>query len=49
MSSVPASAIGWLATMPTGRPPIVANAVTRLGAQRGAQLEQLAVVDDRLG
>ncbi len=33
MSSVPAMATGWLATMPTVRPPIVASAVTRFGAQ----------------
>ena len=34
MSSVPASDSGWLATMPIGRPPIVANAVTTLVAHR---------------
>ncbi len=34
MSSVPASTIGWLARIPTGRPSIVANAVTTLAAQR---------------
>ena len=34
MSSVPASASGWLATMPTGMPPMVVNAVTTFGAQR---------------
>ena len=33
MSRVPAMATGWFATMPTGRPPIVAKAVTRFGAQ----------------
>ena len=34
MSRVPAMATGWLATMPTGRPPMVAKAVTRFGAHR---------------
>ena len=34
MSSVPARFIGWLATMPIGRPPTVANAVTTLPAHR---------------
>ena len=34
MSSVPARANGWLATMPIGSPPTEANAVTTLGAQR---------------
>ena len=33
LSSTPASALGWLATMPTGRPPKRAKPVTRLGAQ----------------
>ena len=33
MSSVPARAWGWLATIPTARPPTAAKAVTRLGPQ----------------
>ena len=46
MSSVPAMASGWLATTPTGRPAIVASAGDEVGGPPGAQLEELAVVDD---
>ena len=46
MSSVPAIDIGWLATIPTGRPPIVAKAGDEVRRPVGAQLEQVAVVDD---
>jgi hypothetical protein len=34
-SSAPPSAMGWLATTPTGRPPSRASAVTRFRAQAG--------------
>jgi hypothetical protein len=34
MSRVPAMASGWLPRMPTGRPSMVASAVTRFGAHR---------------
>ena len=46
MSSVPASEIGWLATMPTGRPATVANAVTTFGAQRARISSNESDVDD---
>ena len=38
MSRVPASERGWLATIPTGYPPTVANEVTTFVAQRGSSL-----------
>ena len=40
MSRVPAIASGWFATIPTGRPSIVAKPVTRFGRPALAQLER---------
>ena len=49
MSSVPARASGWLATMPTGRPSIGRERGDDVGRPALAHLEQAVVVDDRRG
>ncbi len=48
MSSVPAIASGWFATMPTGWPAIVAKPGDEVRSPPSPQLEEIAVVDDRL-
>ena len=46
-SRTPARYRGWLATIPTGLPPSRARPTKRLRAQRGPELEQRALIDDR--
>ena len=48
MSSVPARYAGWLATMPTGRPPSRAKPTTMLLRVVLVHLEEVAVVGDRV-
>ena len=48
MSSVPARYAGWLATMPTGRPPSRAKPTTMLLRVVLVHLEEVAVVRDRV-
>ena len=38
--------VGWLATMPTGRPSMRAERGDEVGGPRRPQLEELAVVDE---
>ena len=47
MSSVPAMASGWLATMPTGRPLDVAEPDDHVGREQRLDLEEVALVEHR--
>ena len=47
MSSTPASTLGWLPTMPTGRPFRRAKPTTMLPREVLVHLEEVAVVDDQ--